>query len=477
MAISYLFYDIETTGLNKAFDQVLEFAAIRTDQQFNELERHTIAVNLRPDVIPSPGAILTNRIAASDPTRGICEYEATVKIHQLMNLPGTISIGYNTLGFDDEFLRFSFHRNLLPPYTHQFKNGCRRMDLFPMAVLYWLYKRDVLTWPQIEGKPSLKLEHIGAANQMTSGQAHEAMVDVAMTVELARRFYRENKMWQYLEGYFDKETDAHRMRDLPIAFRSGAGDHHQALMVSGEFGPGQNYQVPVISIGTSIPYPNQTLWLRMDLPQLCRTNADSIAETSWIIRKRIGEPGILLPPQERYWNRIGQERNDVFEKNIAWLQENPDLFQEIISYYREFSYPFIPNLDPDAALYQTGFYSRADENLCRVFHEAPEDKKPAILAQFANPVPRALAERILFRNHHAKHHGAFDPQRRAYMQRVNPRTEEDALIDYRGEKRTTPSGVLTEIKHLLQAGNLDDQQQELLDDLAGYINTNFKTSA
>ena len=473
MAVSYLFYDIETTGLNKAFDQVLEFAAIRTDQQLNELERHTISVNLRPDVIPSPQAILTNRITVSNLTRGICEYEAALQIHQLMNEPGTVSIGYNTLGFDDEFLRFSFHRNLLPPYTHQFKNGCRRMDLFPMAVLYWLYKRDVIAWPEIEGKPSLKLEHIGAANRMSSGQAHEAMVDAAMTVELARRFYREKKMWLYLEGYFDKETDAHRMEDLPVAFQSGAGDHHQALMVSGEFGPGQNYQVPVIGIGTSIPYPNQTLWLRMDLPELRRTKADSIAETSWIIRKRIGEPGILLPPQDRYWKRIGEERIDIFEKNINWLQENPDLFQEIASHYREFSYPFIPNLDPDASLYQTGFYSRTDEKLCRKFHSAAEDQKGAIISQFANPVPRALAERILFRNYPDKYHGAYDSQCHAYMQRVNPRTEEDALIDYRGEKRTTPSGALTEIKHLLQAGDLDTHQRQLLDDLAGYIKNTF----
>ncbi len=476
MARSYLFYDIETTGLNKAFDQVLEFAAIRTDQQLNEIERHTISVNLRPDVIPSPRAILTNRIAVSDLTRGICEYEATVKIHQLMNQPGTIGLGYNTLGFDDEFLRFSFHRNLLPPYTHQFKDGCRRMDLFPMAVLYWLYKRDVITWPEIEGKPSLKLEHIGAANRMTSGQAHEAMVDVAMTVELARRFFRKKKMWQYLEGYFDKETDAHRMRELPIAFQSGAGSHHQALMVNGEFGSSQNYQVPVIFIGTSLPYPNQTLWLRMDLPRLRRSSADSIAETSWIIRKRMGEPGILLPPQNRYWKRIGEERRVEFEKNSAWLQENPDLFQQIIAYYREFSYPFIPNLDPDAALYQTGFYSRADEKLCRMFHQAPDDQKGNIIAQFANPVPRILAERILFRNYPAYRKGAYDSQRHAYMQRVNPLTEEDALMDYRGEKRTTPSGAIAEINHLLQAGDLDTHQRQLLDDLAVYINAKFKTT-
>jgi exodeoxyribonuclease-1 len=392
-----------------------------------------------------------------------------------MNQPGTISIGYNTLGFDDEFLRFSFHRSLLAPYTHQFKKGCRRMDLFPMAVLYWLYKRDVITWPEINGKPSLKLEHIGASNRMTSGQAHEAMVDVAMTVELARRFYRQEKMWQYLEGYFDKETDAHRMQALPIAFQSGAGNHHQALMVSGEFGANQNYQVPVISIGTSIPYPNQTLWLRMDLPQLQHTSTDSIAETSWIIRKRIGEPGILLPPQKRYWKRIGAERNAVFEQNIAWLQQNPELFQEIITYYRKFSYPFIPNLDPDAALYQTGFYSRADEKLCRMFHRVPEDQKAAIIAQFTNPVPRVLAERVLFRNYPENHRNAYDTQLSRYMQRINPLTEEDALLDYRGERRTTPSDALAEIDHLVQYGDLDDHQHRLLDDLAGYIKSTFNS--
>ena len=38
MAETYLFYDIETTGLNRAFDQVLEFAAIRTDCDLNELD-------------------------------------------------------------------------------------------------------------------------------------------------------------------------------------------------------------------------------------------------------------------------------------------------------------------------------------------------------------------------------------------------------------------------------------------------------
>jgi exodeoxyribonuclease-1 len=470
---SYLFYDIETTGLNKAFDQVLEFAAIRTDLNLNEIERHSIAVKLRPDVIPSPRAILTNRIFVSNLAGRILEYEATKKIHHLMNQPGTLSLGYNTLGFDDEFLRFSFHRNLLPPYTHQFKNGCRRMDLFPMAVLYWLYKRDGITWPEIDGKPSLKLEHLSDANRLVTGQSHEAMVDVAATVELARRFHKKEKMWQYLEGYFDKETDGHRMQDLPVAFQSGAGNHHQALMVSGEYGPGLNYQVPVISIGNSISYSNQTLWLRMDLPQLRQTTADTIEESSWIIRKRMGEPGILLPPQDRYWKQIGGDRNAIFEENLKWVQSHTDIFQKIIRYYQEFRYAFIPALDPDASLYQIGFYSRADDKLCRLFHQAPLDQKAATITQFSNPTARTLAQRILCRNYPQADPGDYGPEYQLYLNRINPTKQEDAIEDYRGEKRTTPQDALAEIKQLEKAGEMDDHQQQLLEDLEGYIRDTF----
>ena len=473
MTGSYLFYDLETSGLNKAFDQVLEFAAIRTDRTFNQIERHEIPVKLRPDVIPSPRAILTNRIAASDFCNGLCEYEATAEIHRLMNEPGTVSLGYNTLGFDDEFLRFCFHRNLLPPYTHQFKNGCRRMDLFPMAVVYRLYKREVITWPEIDGKASLKLEHIGSANRMVSGQAHEAMVDVATTVELARRFYKKKKMWQYLEGYFEKETDAHRMRQLPIAFQSGTGDHYQALVVGAEFGPALNYQVPVISIGRSIPYSNQTLWLRMDLPQLRQTTADTISETSWIIRKRMGEPGILLPPRKRYWKLIDEERNAIFEENLGWLQENPDIFHKIVLYYREFRYPFIPDLDPDASLYQIGFYSRADEKQCRLFHRASLAEKAKMASRFSSPDARRLAGRIFCRNYPETALNEHSQAHDSYMNRINPSRPEDALVDYRGDKRTTPAGALTEITHLKGTGGLNDHQLQLLDDLEEYIKDKF----
>ena len=45
------------------------------------------------------------------------EVHAIRHIHQIHNEPGTISGGYNTLGFDDEFLRFYFMKLITPVLT------------------------------------------------------------------------------------------------------------------------------------------------------------------------------------------------------------------------------------------------------------------------------------------------------------------------------------------------------------------------
>ncbi|MCK4987214.1 MAG: exodeoxyribonuclease I [Desulfobacterales bacterium] len=473
MKKTYLFYDIETTGLNKAFDQVLRFAAIRTDRQLNEIERYTIKIQLRPDVIPSPGAIITNRLSIEDLTNGLHEFEAIRQIHQIMNTPDTIGLGYNTLGFDDEFLRFSFHRNLLPPYTHQYRHGCRRMDLLPMAVMFWLYRKEVITWPQINGKPSLKLEHLRETNQLTAGPSHDAAVDVGATMELTRRFIRDRQMWDYLLGYFEKETDAHRVDEIPNSFQSALGEHRKGLMVSSEYGPQLMYQVPVLSIGNSIPYSNQTLWLRLDLPALKETKANTIDDSTWIVRKRYGEPGIILPPHQRYWKFLSAERKTIVSENLKWLQSNPAIFQQIVSYHRDYSYPFIPNLDPEAALYQIGFFTRSDEKLFKEFQTAQIEEKERIINRLSSEDARTLAKRLLCRNYPKNLPENITEEFEAYLRRLNPLHEDEAIVDYKGEPRLTPSVALAEIKRLKKSARLDNHQGELLDDLKKYIKINF----
>jgi exodeoxyribonuclease-1 len=466
---NYLFYDLETTGLNPAFDQILRFAAIKTGHAMQELERYEIAVQLRPDVIPSPLALLTNRLALDELQSGSCEYEAVQRIHALFNSPETISIGYNNLGFDDEFLRFSYYRNLLSPYTHQYRNGCRRMDMLPIATIYYLYKPDVLHWPHEEGKPTLKLEHLKEANHLAEGAAHDAMVDVEATLALAKRLSREKQVWLYVNGYFEKTTDQARCRQLPVSFSSDAGEHRLGLMVGSQFGSDCQFQVPVLSIGQSIPYANQSLWLRMDLPELQQFSKDNFDDTTWVIRKRMGEPDILLPPLKRYMDKLSQETQTILSQNQQWLLGHPQRFQNIIDYHQHFRYPVIPDVDVDAALYETGFTSPQDEAVSRRFHKLPLSEKARSIPNFGSPAMRQLAVRLLFRNYYRQRPPLPIQDMKHYMAKVAAADTQSGLQDYKGQKRLTPQSALLEIENIKKKGDLDQFQFQIVNRLEAYL--------
>ncbi len=474
---TYLFYDLETTGLNYAFDQLLQFAAIRTDAEFNELERHEITVKLRPDVIPSPGAMIAHCISISQTMAGICEFEAIQQIHRLLNTPNTISLGYNTLGFDDEFLRFAFYRNLLPPYTHQYANNCGRMDLLPMVTMYWLYKNEVLEWPRIDDKVSLKLEHLSEANDLTEGAAHDALSDVEACVALARLLRAEDEMWAYLAHYFRKETDVSRKEKLPKLDDALPDRHRFGLLIGTDYGSKQNYQVPVVFIGDSIPYTNQSIWLRLDLPSLRETTEDSIDETTWVIRKKYGQLGLIIPPLDRFITKIDEERWAVVEQNKQWLLEHREMLEKISSYYREFAYADLPDADADAVLYQVGFPSYQDEELCRRFHKSVGEERVQIIDLFESNLMRELAKRVVFRNYLDRAPNVFKTEYDRYMQKVKAPSEEQAIVDYRGRKRLTPEVCLNEVGRLRDEVKLSSRQKDTLSELETYIGNKFGDSA
>ena len=470
MADTFLFYDTETSGLNRAFDQIIEFAAIRTDLRLNELERFSARIRLRPDVVPSPQAILVNRIRSDRFSSGRCEYEAMQAIHAQVNRPGTTSIGYNSIGFDDEFLRFSFYRNLLPPYTHQYANRCRRMDLLPIAIIYWLYRSDALKWPVLNGKASLRLEDIGALNGLFTGPSHDAMSDVEAALRLARILFRDQKMWLYLDGCFRRDVDEQRAEELPGVIRGSLGPHLLALLTSSEYGTRLSFQVPALSIGHSIPYPKQTLWLRLDLPSLQETRPESPADTTWVVRKRFGEPAILLPPHERYIERVDPERRRCMQKNLEWLESHPHLFERIILHHRHYRYPFIPNLDIDAGLYQNGFFGKPDEALCREFHAADLSGKIAALDRFAGREPRSLAARVLFRNYADALPDRLRTESSAFLGRIYGG---EPTVDFTGTPRRSPQTALSEIKGLQPSAGPGSDQEAVLADLERYIRNRF----
>ncbi len=451
---TYLFYDIETTGLNKSFDQVLHFAALRTDLNLQELERYELKVKLNPDVIPAPLALLTHKMGIHEISQGVREFEAIKQIHQWLNEPGTISLGYNTLGFDDEFLRFSFYRNLLKPYTHQFANQCQRMDIYPMTVMLFLFKNHVLQWPVRDGRVSLKLENLNAENNLIQGRAHHAMVDVEVTRELALRFLQEREMWDYLQGYFKKEIDLQRMQDL---------QNETALLVSGKLGSQLQFQCPVLYLGKHRHYANQLLWLRLDTEDMTDITQENLVEKTWVINKKPGEPNFILPYKERFLQKLTDERKLLAEKNKLWLRANPEIFKNIIDYYANFTYPVFPNTDIDASLYLNGFWTEQEDKFCRQFHAA-RDK--AQLIKQAPAKLSMLALRILGRNYPD---ALLEPEAKIFSSYLQSLNAEETPIDYQGNKRLTRKTALQEITALRNEKKLTANDLTLLTELENYL--------
>jgi exodeoxyribonuclease-1 len=170
---------------------------------------------------------------------------------------------------------------------------------------------------------------------------------------------------------------------------------------------------------------------------------------------------------------LDKERCELVDDNIRFLQGNPDLFQEIIRYHQEFRYPEIPDLDSDAILYQMGFLSRDDRELCRRFHAGSMDEKIGIQGRFSTQYTRELAARVISRNYPESQTKTFSKDFEKYMEKVNPQDSSDALCDYKGGKRTTPKDALLEISELRKENSLDDEQLRLLDELEGHLKERF----
>lgn len=456
-----LFYDLETTGLNKAFDQILQFAAIRTDLNLREIDRHEIKIKLNADTIPSPYALLTHKIPLHAIQEGITEYEAVQQIHQLVNTPGTITLGYNTLGFDDEFLRFSFYRNLLTPYTHQYANQCSRMDIYPITVMYYLYKNAIIKWPTRNNQLSLKLEELNAVNQFAPGLAHDAMVDVEVTLALTRQLMQERDMWAYMQSYFNKQADLERIKNAK---------NDMTLLIDGVFGARHLYQCPAVFLATHKHYQNQSVWLRLDSENLQQTTLDNLTEHTYTINKKPAEPCFILPFKERFLQHLDPSRIALAKSNLHWLQHHPDIATAITNHYSEYTYPVYPNTDIDAGLYVHGFFTTEENHFCRLFHNASINEKANLIERAPSRRLQTLTLRLMGRHYPDALSKQQMAQFTVYLDSIFSREEECTPIDHQGRRRLSPSATQLELNTLRENTALPKGDIALLDELEAYLN-------
>lgn len=180
----------------------MQFGGLRTDLNLKPVGNpHNIYIKLSDDVLPDPEAILVTGITPQK-TRsdGISEAEFLELFHEQIATKDTVFVGFNTLRFDDEFMRFLNYRNFYDPYEWQWKDGRSRWDLLDVVRMTRALRPEGINWPfDPTGSPSNRLELLTSVNKLDHAGAHDALKDTEASLSLARLIRsRQPKLFDFM---------------------------------------------------------------------------------------------------------------------------------------------------------------------------------------------------------------------------------------------------------------------------------------
>ena len=271
---SFYWFDYETFGTHPAWDRPCQFAGVRTDAQLNVIgEPLVIYCQQSPDYLPHPEACkitgITPQLANE---QGVTEAEFIRLIHEEMTFPGTCSVGYNNIRFDDEFTRHTLFRNLFDAYEQEWKNDCSRWDLLDIVRLTRALRPEGIQWPtNDDGGSSNRLEHLSAANGIEHSQAHDAMSDVWATLGMAKLIKQQQpRLFDYAFNNRGKQA---------VASLLNTQERAPCLQVSGMISADRHHISPVIPLCRHATNSNSILVLDLfeDSRYLAELDSDEIA--------------------------------------------------------------------------------------------------------------------------------------------------------------------------------------------------------
>jgi exodeoxyribonuclease-1 len=164
-------------------------------------EPHNILISLHEDVIPDPEAIMITGISPQQTLLdGVNEHDFLQFFHQEIATPETIFVGYNSVRFDDEFMRFLHYRNFYDAYEWSWKDGRSRWDLLDVVRMTRALRPDGIEWPfSGDGTASNRLELMTHLNKLSHSNAHDALSDVLATIAVARLIrQKQPKLFDFL---------------------------------------------------------------------------------------------------------------------------------------------------------------------------------------------------------------------------------------------------------------------------------------
>lgn len=382
MNSSIFWYDYETTGINPRSDRALQMAGIRTDVDLNEIEP-PVNIYCQPsdDILPHPAAcvitgITPNRLAE----QGLSEADFMTRVHAQLAAPGTCGAGYNTLRFDDEVTRYSLYRNFFDPYAREWQGGNSRWDLIDVVRAAYALRPEGIVWPEDDGRVTLRLERLTAANGIAHGQAHDALSDVRATIALARLVRdKQPRLYAYLFGLRSKQQVQERIQLM-----------QPLVHISGRFSAARHYLGVVLPLAWHPQNRNALIVcdLHHDPRPLLEEDADTLRQRLYTRRDELAEGQLPVPLKLLHINRCpviaplkvlrpeDQQRMQldmtVFSERAQRLVDGHALWQpKLATIYR--GDEFASSEDPEQQLYD-GFINDRDRRLCEQVRIAEPDQ-------------------------------------------------------------------------------------------------------
>jgi len=415
MAQTFFFYDLETTGLSPRDDRIMQFAGIRTTMDLEPIgEPYNILVKLNDDTLPSPDALMVTGITPQDTQAdGYTEAEFSELLINEIFTPDTITVGFNSIRFDDEFIRHLFWRNFYDPYEWTWKDGRSRWDMLDVVRMTRALRPDGIEWPFVDGKEANRLELITKLNGIDHLKAHNALSDVEALIAVTK-LVKDNQpqLYSYLLKIRDKK-EVKKLVNLddkqPFIYVSGrfSADFHKAT-VAFPLTSGRNSNVVVYDLRYD-PTPfleltpielEKRLLASWEDRQKEGFVAVPIKEMQYNRAPAVAPLGVLA--QSDGWTRIGLDEA-IITKHRNTLLSVPS-FAENIRSVLEKRPEFKKSLDVEAQLYD-GFVSDVDTLRVAKVRQANEQQladlhpdftderlSPLLLHYKARNYPKSLAE-------------------------------------------------------------------------------------
>jgi exodeoxyribonuclease I len=412
MAASFLFYDLETSGVNPKEARVMQFAGQRTDMDLQPVgEPYNYLIRLSPDVLPDPQAIMITGITPQQTiAEGLSEAEFLDIFHRDIAQPGTIFTGFNSVRFDDEFMRYLNYRNFYDPYEWAWRDDRSRWDMLDVVRMTRALRPDGITWPfASNGTASNRLELLTSVNSIAHEDAHDALSDVQATIAVARLVKEQQpKLFSFLLEMRQKQKVANLVEaDNPFVYSSGRFDSaHEKTTVAAFVGSvadqsGAVYVAdlrydPSDLLSRSVDDVVKALQVRHDerpfpvpLKQLKYNRCPAVAPLGVIDAAAQQRLSIDMPKIKRHYGVLKQRRAELSQ-----------LADEVFARLREaHQQPLLPDEQAvDSQLYD-GFVPDADKPLMAKVR----DMKPAELSidavRFRDDRLRALLPLYKARNY------------------------------------------------------------------------------